>query len=363
MAPTRCTLKKALCGVEATRTTTVQWEEMGRGVRHLNPARLHRALIAGSVIGILLPFATIVGNLVADDFRLWHKALEESASLAVWVERHPAFDISRTLPFLETLSWHHNGPTAIGFRYRTTDYLGYAFCNVILLGLILFFRERLRSVFGSFLDWYYSAGYRRAKFMTLSMTGMIVLSFQMKLVLGFWFPGIHGWTHADRRSNVEAAIPDFMDEAARGRAAATPFLDLALEPENARWILNSGYLTKNAMFLHYRGGEVHPANYSLTGTIFPQYPFGKAYELPPNPELFAEVLRASLERRRENRKFLIPFPWAYPDHMTYRHIDYVGSPPPEELERISYWLITIAVDEERNLDIVAAIEKGSIDVL
>jgi hypothetical protein len=114
----------------------------------------------------------------------------------------------------------------------------------------------------------------------------------------------------------------------------------------------SGYITGPAMFLHYSSGEVLPANYELTELVFPQYAFGQLYEEIENPHLFFDVVKAELDDRSKNRRFLLPLSIAYPNHTPYMPIDYSDYPPAEKLEKISFWTLTVFINEVRDVKIV-----------
>jgi hypothetical protein len=155
-------------------------------------------------------------------------------------------------------------------------------------------------------------------------------------------------------------LPEFSGED-RVQLERAPFLETALVPEHATYLTQKGYLTGKAMFLHYRNGEVLPANYELTELVFPEYVFRERFQAISRPDVFFQIIKASLANRNANRRFLLPLSVAYPNHSVYMKIDYEKYPPAEYLERISFWELTVFVDDQRQVDIVRASKGFEID--
>jgi hypothetical protein len=59
---------------------------------------------------------------------------------------------------------------------------------------------------------------------------------------------------------------------------------------------------------------------------------------------------------------LLPLPISYPNHSPYMPIDYRSYPAAHTLRRISFWTLTIHVDDARNVQVAQASRGLTIDV-
>ncbi|MCZ6674812.1 MAG: hypothetical protein O7C75_17925 [Verrucomicrobia bacterium] len=248
-------------------------------------------------------------------------------------------------------------PLACPPSYRIWDYVGLAIANTVILLAILGFRRHLHVLCSRWISWLHLPNHRGPRRLIFAASIWLILSFQLRLLCGFYFPGIHGWHYNNLMSSITQELPDGI---VLGESVDEPFLAGGILPENARYLPKTGYLTSGVMFLHFRGGEVLPGNYELTEIVFPQYIFGQLYEEIIEPELFFDVVRRSIDRRRQNRKFLLPLSIAYPNHMPYNPLPHDQFPPGAELEAVSLWDLTIHVNAERQVEVVAAHEKNRI---
>jgi len=94
--------------------------------------------------------------------------------------------------------------------------------------------------------------------------------------------------------------------------------------------------------------------------VFPQFVFGRLYEEVSAPSVFWRLVKSSLAYRKENRRFLLPLSISYPNHAPYMRIDYRAYPPATTLEKVSFWKLTIYVDESRDIRVVRAREVYSV---
>lgn len=323
---------------------------------------LHRALVASTVLGIVLPCATMLLKPAAEDFALWSAWRDAEPSRAAFFREHPALDLQRSLPFLADLAWHSTRETVFLEVYRA-----HAVLNALVLVGILAFRRRLLACLEPCAAWLSEREHRRARLTALAFVAGAILCYQAQTSLGFYFPGIGGWTYEGWRPTLRAELAtEARPDPAGGRAPTAEeraFLELAVDRDAARWLPGEGFLSGRAMFLHYAAGEVLPGSYELTGMVFPRYFFGGHYERVSDPRVFGEVLRRTLGTWRERGgRFLLPARFAYPNHAVYHPIDYAGYPDPAGLERVSFWTLTVRVDGERRVELATAREELSVDV-
>lgn len=312
---------------------------------------LFRFLLAVTVAGIALPLVSVVLKLAAADFHLWHRALERVPAAGSLVSAHPLLDISRTMPWLAAVSWHQ--PTD---GDNVVYYVRYVVFNALVLAGLLLWRRRIGRGLERIVAWYHQPGHRHARRVILGTAIVMVFTYQTKAHLGFWFSGIAGWTYANWEPRLSAAPPT----AAGG--PVPPFATSAVLPHNARFLPGAGYLDGPAMFLHFDTGEVLPANYELVDLVFPEYVFGRLYREMRAPDVFADIVKASLGTRRRNRRFLVPLPFAYPNHAPYMPVEYGRYPPASALNRISFWELTLHIASSRRVEVVSSVQLVQVDV-
>lgn len=215
------------------------------------------------------------------------------------------------------------------------------------------------------MDWYYLDGNRAARRLILATVIIILITFQLKIAWGFWFDGIPGWSYAELNPQLQTTLPAPHSKGQGVNVKELSFLKAYVREENAAYLPHGGYLTGDAMFLHFRNGAVLPANDELTGFVFPEYVFpelypGLVYEELEQPRLFWDIVQSSLQRRTAGRRFLLPSSIGYPAHAPYMNIPYETYPSADTLEKISLWSLTIFIAEDFQVEVVSAREKTAI---
>jgi hypothetical protein len=246
-------------------------------------------------------------------------------------------------------------------QVRIGYYIRYSVLNMFLLALLFVFHRPTKHLLANFVSWLYVDDHHFARRVVFFAVFMVIFTFQTRAHLGFWYSGISGWTYADYQSGLQMDPPITPIDEKNLELQALPFLEKAVATQNAIYLPHKGYLTGKAMFLHFQGGEVLPANYELTDFVFPQRIFGVLYERVHEPQLFFEIVRSSLKNRRQNRQFLLPSSISYPNHAPYMRITYETYPPAASLDKISFWTLTIFINEAREVQIVSATEELIID--
>jgi hypothetical protein len=330
----------------------------------MSVGRLYSLTVLTSVLGIVLPLLTILLKLSVNEFEnLRHYELSVPL-VQYYLSNYPILDISKTLPFLSSLAWHHPWDT-----HFLRLYVRYSLFNAGVLLVVLLYRRRICGWLGQAVDWLYAEKDAFARRLVFSIVVVLLASYQLKISFGFWFPGIGGWTYESWHPQIQTDLPDSYPAENSIPVDKLNFLEKAVVPEHATYLSRHGYLTGSAMFLHYRNEEVHPANYALTELVFPEYVFGplyyvfgRVYRGSFRPEVLFRVVKASLAKRNGNRRFLLPLFIAYPNHSVYMKINYTKQPPAESLDKISFWKVTIFVDRNRQIRIVKANEESQISL-
>ncbi len=320
----------------------------------VTPARLHALLLAATVLGIVLPLLPWLAAQAEADFPTWRNLRRDHPALERFVSEHPALDVARLAPLVRALPWEPPRHRASLPYYRS-----YAAANALILLALLAARRPLRRALAAACEWLHRPSQRRARRVVGAWCAGIVLCFLTKTPLGFWIPaGIGGWSYAGLRPQLAPAPPP-------GLRAPPPELQAALEralvPENARHLPAPGYLAGPALLLHFAQGEVLPASFELTDLAKPAYVFGDEGGPVRRPQTFAAVVKNALRWRRSGGRFLLPGRLGYPNHRADPWIDYRSYPPPEELRRISFWRITVRIDEARRASVVGAEPTGEVD--
>lgn len=311
---------------------------------------LYTVFVASAFLGIVLPVHANLHLLYADDFRGWARVLAEVPFAERVLRVAPALDLRNVeLDHFTTVRWKSS---RLGYlRY----YTGYAAFNFLILCLLYLFRRRVRKWLDVAARWGAEPSCRYARVLVLTTVVVSGVSYQTKMYLGFWVPGISGWTYQGRLPAIRESISDsslLQIEHWNGRSPE--FLEAAVIGKNARAQRRSGYLTRTAMFLHYRGGQTLPANLGLLNLVFPQYVFGERLWPTEHERAFVEIIRASLDRLHNNRRFALPLSIAYPNHSVYMSVDYETYPRVGALDLISFWTLTIQIDSLGNTSVVGA---------
>ncbi len=324
--------------------------------------RLYRLFIAGALLGAALPVLTIVMS-AGDGESAWLPTLrghtfypEELAYRAV----RAVFD---AFPALDELSWHRHpvAPSSVDY------YVHYARFNLLLLLAAVLWRSRFLRLLEAVAAWLERPDHRRERRIIVVAAAAMIFAFQTKTFYGFYWPGISGWTMHNFRPEIADRPPPASDQRGLVHVAEHPYLMAAVVHENARYLPRAGYLTKPAMFLHFDNGEVLPGNHELAEIVFPHKAFGSYWGELSEPWVFVRIVQASLENRRQGRRFLLPIAVSYPNHSPYMFIDYRDYPAADTLARISFWRLTLRVHERgedgrRRVEIAQAAMERSFDV-
>ena len=287
---------------------------------------LYSILLLASTIGVLLPLVAVHNNY-----------LQPASS-----------DFSTFIPhFFKTL------PTQYYKVDRPFLYFRYAVFNLILVGLLLVCRHRVRAVLGYLINWCRTAEYKRERYIIMFFVFFVVVTFQAKINWGFWYPGICGWTEASQRKRLTAKFKP-LNPSKSTDTSQYPFLEDALIKNNAEYLNAEGFLPGRAMFLHFNNGEVLPFNYEITDFVFPYYVFPRLKTDKSQQKLFFRLVKSNLKIRSKNRRFLLPKIISYPNHSPYMAIDYSSYPPADQLKKISSWRIIAQVKPGKSIKIADA---------
>jgi hypothetical protein len=245
------------------------------------------------------------------------------------------------------------------FRY----YGGYAAFNVLMLILLIRRRKWIEQGLSACVDWLHEPTDVYARRVVFSTAVVIVLCYLTRAYIGFWFPGIAGWTEARTGSRMVETLPELSPEYSETTEQELAKLNGTIISDHARYLSHAGYIRGNAMLLHYKDGQSLPGNHELTNFVFPQYVFGTMYGAQRNSGVLAQSIKSTLEHRTQGRRFLLPDSVAYPNHSPYMPIDYRGYPPASELERVSLWQIVVFADPHGETKVVAAKREAIVNVL
>jgi hypothetical protein len=326
----------------------------------LTPRRLRAVLLGAVLAGALLPPLTVLLKLSAHDFELWSSLKVSNRLVARAIQAWPALDVSRSLPWLADVAWQSTND-----RHLHEIYVRIGAWNAAFLAGLLLFRRRLLGLCERLCGWLHAPGETRARRIVFATGLLLFCAWVTRTPLGFWFPGIGGWTYEHLEpSRRDTPFPEALsgpEEEHAPTAEERAWLEPTLLPQNARWLPGPGYVGGTAMTLHYADGSVHPGSYELTGLVFPHYVFGTLYGRVDRPELFLRLVRHTLAYRRRGTRFLLPLAVGYPNHCAYEPLDYTGTPPPETLRRIVLWTYTLKVGADRSVEIVSVRRKAEVD--
>lgn len=326
-------------------TPTVRW----------NGRRFVLFLLLAAMVGIAAPVATTISKLSADNFRQWKKLQASSSGVRKVLRRFPILDIAE-FDLLKKLAWT-NAEDDGEVRVYLCDA---AFHACALIGIILF-RRRLSRVGDRLAHWCAQPTHRGPRRLIFWCGVFLVVSYPTKAFSGIFFPGIGGWTYEDAHSEMTSELPAVRPDKKALTVADAPFLEKAIVPRNGRFIEKSGFLTRRAVFLHYRDGSVLPFNYEILEFVFPNFIFGRDMKAVEHQDVFMKVLKSGLRERSRGRRFLLPISVAYPNHSVYMPIDYADYPPVETLEKVSMWTLSVAVGERRPGKVVRGVLEIELD--
>lgn len=220
---------------------------------------------------------------------------------------------------------------------------------VLAMAFVIFHRPIYRCCF-SVAGWLLRAPVDRNRWVVAGVVLMIFTSYAWQTHIGIAHRGVPGWTYAGLPQIVGDKVAvaltpsDGPDLAAFGKA---------LRREPMPYIRRSGYASGELMFLHFRDGEMLPANLALSMVSWPRSTFGLDAEGVRHEKAFLALLRHTLARRRAGSQFLLPPAISYPPHLSYQVIDYTSYPPADQLIGVSFWNVVAEVKGD-SLEIVNA---------
>jgi hypothetical protein len=191
---------------------------------------------------------------------------------------------------------------------------------------------------------------------------MILSTFLTRFHLAFWYPGIGGWDYRSVKSK------GLKIENCEDKPGQPPWLMKSIDTTFIDRIPAGIAYPGNAMLFHFGDGAILPANYDLLGVVFPNELLGDGFEsgrTSLDKKLAAGVVRSmkqGLDIRRENYRNLLPMPWAYPAHAVFRDIDYTHYPSSENLQKISFWRLSVCLNPSRQIKIVDYKMTGELHV-
>ena len=288
----------------------------------------------------------VISKLAANDFKYYYFFIHFFPPLEKLITVYPFLDVGRNFSFLSDWSWHA--------RWNQQSFPQYAVFNFIIFCIVIFDKKRIQDFLQKVVDWVNTNENTFPRRVIFTTVILVVSTFLLKLPMGFWFPGIGGWTYANWESKLLTERPELLDGGEKVEPDSFPFLRQAYISDHAQYLSESGFIKGKAIFLHFRGGKVLPGNYELTEMVFPEYVFGREMERIHMRQRFLQIVKASLEYRRLGRRFLLPESIAYPNHISYMNIDYRQYPPAQHLEKISFWDMVIFIDEENQVKPVQA---------
>jgi hypothetical protein len=327
--------------------------------RFLTANRLYLLLVLCALVGALLPLLSRFMHEAELGHPSWHAFLEGRPGLARVLEEYPALDASRLFPLVEKLPWEAPREPA-SLRY----YKSFVFWTAGYLVLILLLGRRIRSGLEAGLRWLrIEDEQRRARRTVFACVFLLVFCFLTRTPVGFWIPqGIGGWTYEGLRSRLTDELAPEMASAARPTPRQLEALAGCVRPSNAAHLPRTGFLTGIGMLLHFSGGELLPGTYGLLELPKAQYVFGTRYGEIQRSEVFGAIVRDTLSYRRRGMRFLLPLSIGYPNHTAYKLPDYAGYPPPETLERVSFWDIALRIGEGGSAEVETAVLRYAFDV-
>ena len=238
-------------------------------------------------------------------------------------------------------------------QYLLENQAGYALASIFTL---ILFRKRILCLLLRIEKWAILPNKKYARQATILLFLVLTGTYQSKAFLGFWFPGISGWTEVDLLTQTRRHPPtDLILE------KPSHFVSQAIISEHARYLSVNGYLEGPAVFLHFSDASVRPANDELLGFVFPGYALNSStYNDLQLNQACLRIIRHSLSERRSAKRFLLPETIAYPAHTPYMSISYCNYPDHEELIGVSWWRITVKIIGEKPPEVIGAQKIHSI---
>ncbi len=318
----------------------------------LSEMGLYRLLISFFILGVLFPALALCSKLAANNFSNFYYVVNQIPGMTSLLHHFPILDIGRNFPVLSEWSWHA--------QWNQRSFPQYILINGTFLGIVITKKREMLKYIQYFLAWLRDSTYQRPRRYIALISFVLVATFLLKINLGFWFPGIAGWTYADWKSRLHPMPPRGVEQSDKSHVEGRTFLHAAVLPHNARYLSQSGYVKGKAIFLHFQDGQILPGNFELLEMVYPEYVFGRSMNQDYLHGQFFRILQESLANRRAGKIFLLPISLSYPNHNTYMSLDYQLYPDPSQLQKISFWDLVIHISEDKNISIVSATQSLEI---
>ena len=259
--------------------------------------------------------------------------------------------VSTRFPNLGTVSWHT--PEAIGnvglYYLRSIIFLIVVFVLQTILTPALW-RGLVRLS-----RWCLSGEHRNQKLLIVGSVGFLILCFEMRIISGFFYPGISAWTYHNARFETLEQLPtEALANQPLSDADVATFRQ-ALNQQNVKYLPMPGYYSLRVFFLSFADGQMLPGSFDLTEMPNPSYTYGPFRD----PQVFFDGVQLSVAQRNQNRRFLLPMRVTYPNHVPFYPIP-VDYPPAESLTAISFWELYMYVDGDQVIEIISAIHQETI---
>lgn len=326
-------------------------------LRSILPTLLYLLLIAGAVVGIYASVATIILKSARHQFHIDQIVGYYNWAFEVWLLERMV-QVGKDFPELADYSWHNaTTPQNCGMYY-----LRYFEFNCLFIVALLAFRRRVLRCLDDFVEWALQPDCKTARLSVLVSVIFVLVAFESKFLLGFWYPGIHGWTYHYYPSGVRQSLsPQEMRVANSFNIAQYPFLVEAVNKKNLKYVKRAGFITGKGMFLHFKNGEILPGNMELTDIPFPQFIFHERGNQIDEADVLMKAVMLGLDNRRQNRRFLLPLQMSYSNHNPYTRISYLRYPSAAELQKISMWRIVLYVNGQGSAKIAYGWNYASIE--
>lgn len=314
---------------------------------NLHSKRIYLFLKLTIWTGIILPLLTCFLKLCADNFLVWKRVKSKIPQVENLTDNYPILDIER-YEFLSAISWHHPYGLHV-FEY----YIRYASFAFLLLLILRFYKKRIKKYLSKIDFWLSEQNYSGTRKFIVITCCALFFSYVVKIPIGFYWPGVSGWTYQSKTSGLIEKLPPEVNQLEVVPDFIVNSINIdAFIPDNFR-----GFLKGKSMFLHFSDGQTLPFNYGLTGYVFPRYQFGKELKEYQNQDVLFATVKHGLEKSQKNTPYLLPESISYPRHSVYMHIDYSKYPPPDELQSISFWDVWIRISNNKKIHPVSATQQ------
>ena len=199
-------------------------------------------------------------------------------------------------------------PSTHGSLYHLSGieyYLKWSAYNFFCILLLIFFKKKIINFLEKVKEFY--DGYNVILFSVI----FIVLTYQSKLFLGFWFAGIVGWDE----SHIKSQLKPVSKPLVKNNAEISKSLLLGIDIENFNLFFEEGCLP-GQVILGYADGKIVAINNGISGIVF-DYRFVNDQN--------SNWLNIINHRQNKNYKQYLASPFLfgliYPEHATYTKLE------------------------------------------